>query len=479
MINRLNNDNNDNRKAEEKAILSIIYIFIGLFVLMMGYFTYFLFVKSDEVVNSTYNLRHDVLAKRVIRGNILSADGIVLAETLTDDEGNEIRSYPYGDMYAHVVGRVMRGRTGIEEVENITLLTSYSRSANAMYNDLIGIKNPGNNVVTTLNHKLNKVAYDALGDYRGAVVAIEPRTGKILALVSKPSYDPNDIEENWDKLTEDKDRESPLLNRASQGLYPPGSTFKVLTALAYIRSNPYYQDYSYRCDGRTEYEGMTIRCSGNKRHGKVGLTEAFAKSCNTAFSTIGKELQIDELRSLSESFFFNQSLPARISNNSSSFLLRVGESGTKEAMQTAIGQGRTLITPLHNAMIAAAVANDGLMMKPYVIDRIESAGGRVLKGYIPEEAATVMTSKEADYLKKLMRSVVTDGTASMLSKSEYKVAGKTGTAEQEGKDSHAWFIGFAPVNDPKIAISVIVENIGSGSEYALPIADKVFSAYFD
>lgn len=240
MINRLNNDNNDNRKAEEKAILSIIYIFIGLFVLMMGYFTYFLFVKSDEVVNSTYNLRHDVLAKRVIRGNILSADGIVLAETLTDDEGNEIRSYPYGDMYAHVVGRVMRGRTGIEEVENITLLTSYSRSANAMYNDLIGIKNPGNNVVTTLNHKLNKVAYDALGDYRGAVVAIEPRTGKILALVSKPSYDPNDIEENWDKLTEDKDRESPLLNRASQGLYPPGSTFKVLTALAYIRSNPYY-----------------------------------------------------------------------------------------------------------------------------------------------------------------------------------------------------------------------------------------------
>lgn len=479
MINRLNNDNNDNRKAEEKAILSIIYIFIGLFVLMMGYFTYFLFVKSDEVVNSTYNLRHDVLAKRVIRGNILSADGIVLAETLTDDEGNEIRRYPYGDMYAHVVGRVMRGRTGIEEVENITLLTSYSRSANAMYNDLIGIKNPGNNVVTTLNHKLNKVAYDALGDYRGAVVAIEPRTGKILALVSKPSYDPNDIEENWDKLTEDKDRESPLLNRASQGLYPPGSTFKVLTALAYIRSNPYYQDYSYRCDGRTEYEGMTIRCSGNKRHGKVDLTEAFAKSCNTAFSTIGKELQIDELRSLSESFFFNQSLPARISNNSSSFLLRVGESGTKEAMQTAIGQGRTLITPLHNAMIAAAVANDGLMMKPYVIDRIESAGGRVLKGYIPEEAATVMTSKEADYLKKLMRSVVTDGTASMLSKSEYKVAGKTGTAEQEGKDSHAWFIGFAPVNDPKIAISVIVENIGSGSEYALPIADKVFSAYFD
>ncbi|TAH75176.1 MAG: penicillin-binding protein 2 [Anaerolineaceae bacterium] len=481
------NENNDilsqkpsvNKDSERKTILSIVYIFVGLFVLMMGYFAYFLLVKSDDVINSTYNLRHDVLAKRVVRGKIMSADGKVLAETIIDNDENEIRSYPYGDMYAHLVGRVMRGRTGIEEVENITLLTSYSNSAEAMYNDIVGVKNPGNNVVSTLNHKLTQVAYDALGNDWGAVVAIEPKTGKILAMVSKPSYDPNDIDDNWEKLSEDKDNESPLLSRASQGLYPPGSTFKIITALAYIRANPNYMDYSYKCNGSTEYEGMTINCSNKKAHGNVDLKEAFAKSCNTAFSTIGKDILINDFRSLSESFFFNQPLPARIANYPSSFLLKVGESGVKETMQTAIGQGRTLISPLHNAMIAAAVANGGVIMKPYAIDRIESAGGRVLKGYIPEEAAVAMTSKEADYLKSMMRSVVTDGTASRLKNFDYKIAGKTGTAEQEGKDSHAWFIGFAPANDPKIAISVIVENKGSGSEYALPIAGKVFDAYFN
>lgn len=468
-----------NKDTGRKTILSIVYIFLGLFVLMMGYFTFFLLAKSDEVINSTYNLRHDVLAKRIIRGKIISSDDKVLADTINNDAEDEIRSYPYGDMYAHVVGRVMRGRAGIEEMENITLLTSYSNSTDAMYNDLIGVKNPGNNVISTVNHKLSKVAYDALGDNRGAVVAIDPKTGKILAMISKPSYDPNDIEQKWEDIFEDSDNESPLLNRASQGLYPPGSTFKVLTTLAYMRANPDYLDYKYKCKGSTQYSGMTISCSNNKVHGNVDLKEAFAKSCNTAFSTIGKDLTIDDFRGLSESFFFNKPLPARISNNPSSFLLEVGESGVKEAMQTAIGQGRTLITPLHNAMIAAAIANDGIMMKPYVIDRVESAGGRMLKGYIPEEAATIMTVREADFLKNLMRSVVTDGTASRLNNLDVKVAGKTGTAEQEGKASHGWFIGFAPANDPKIAISVIVENKGSGSEYALPIAEKVLSAYFD
>lgn len=468
----------ESRRSDNRTILSIVYIFVGLFVLMTGYFAYFLLAKSDDVINSTYNLRHDVLSKRVIRGNIVSEDGEILAETVTDEEGNETRSYPYGDMYAPVVGRVMRGRTGIEEVENITLLTSYS-SSTAMYNDLVGIKNPGNNVISTLNHKLSKVSYDALGDNRGAVVVLEPKTGKILAMISKPSYDPNNIDVNWEKLSENTNNESPLLNRAAQGLYPPGSTFKLITTLAFMRANTDYMDYSYKCKGSTEYEGMTISCSNNKTHGNVDLEEAFAKSCNTAFSTIGRDLSIDDLRSLCESFFFNKALPARISNNPGSFPLKTGESGVKELMQTAIGQGRTLISPLHNAMIVATVANGGVMMKPYVIDRVESAGGRVLKGYVPEEAARVMTVKEADYLKGLMRSVVTDGTASRLNDLDIKAAGKTGTAEQEGKEPHSWFIGFAPVNDPEIAISVIVENKGSGSEYALPIAEKVFSAYFN
>ncbi len=474
----VNKNQTRDKVTGRKTILSVVYIFTGLFILMIGYFAYFLIFKSQNVINSTYNQRHDVLAKRVKRGKIISADEVVLAETVTDDDGNELRKYPFDDMYAHVVGRVLRGRTGIEAAENITLLTSYSNSAGALYNDLIGVKNPGNNVITTLNHKLTKAAYDALGNKTGAVVAIEPLTGKVLAMVSKPAYNPNEIDENWDRLSEDQDNESPLLNRATQGLYPPGSTFKVLTTLAYMRENPDYLDFTYNCKGKIEYDGMVIHCSNNKSHGKVDLKKAFAKSCNTSFSSIGKELSMDGFRELCESFYFNKVLPARISNNPSKFELKTGSSGIKEAMQTSIGQGKTLITPLHNAMIAAAVANGGIMMKPYVVDRIESAGGRVLKGYIPEEAAVVMSSEEADYLKSLMRAVVTDGTANRLNKLNVKVAGKTGTAQQDGKDSHAWFIGFAPVNDPKIAICVLVENIGSGSDYAVPIAEKVFEAYF-
>lgn len=461
-----------------KTIISVIYIFVGLFLTAMGYFTYFLLTDSKNVVNSTYNMRDDVLAKRVIRGKIISADGIVLAETVTDEEENEERNYPYGDMYAHVVGRINRGKTGIEASENISLLTSYDNTPKSLYNDLIGEKNPGNNIITTLNHKLTKVAYDALGNYTGAVVVIEPATGKILAMVSKPSYDPNKIDKNWNELSKDENNKSPLLNRATYGLYPPGSTFKVLTTLAYIRENPDYEDFAYNCSGKIEYNGMVIHCSHNTSHGKVDLKKAFAKSCNTAFSSIGKELSMDDFRALCESFFFNQTLPSQISSATSKFELKTGSSGKKEAMQTAIGQGKTLITPLHNAMIAAAVANNGIMMKPYVVDRIESAGGRVLKGNIPEEAGAVMSASEADYMKGLMRAVVTSGTAKSLRNLNVKVAGKTGTAQQEGKESHAWFIGFAPVNDPEIAVSVIVENVGSGSDYAVPIAEKIFEAYF-
>ncbi|CUH93181.1 peptidoglycan D,D-transpeptidase FtsI family protein [Herbinix luporum] len=468
-----------NKKRGSRTILSIVYIFVGLFVLMMGYFSHFLLVKSKNVINSTYNLRHDVLSKRIIRGKILSADGLVLAETITDEEDNEKRTYPFNDMYVPIVGRVSLGRTGIEETENITLLTSDVDSATTMYNDLVGVKNPGNNIITTLDHKLTKAAYDALGDNKGAVVVIEPATGKILAMVSKPSYNPNTIEADWDMLTKDEDHESPLLNRATQGLYPPGSTFKVLTALAYMRENKDYENYTHNCKGKAEHDGMMIRCSGNSVHGKIDFKVAFAKSCNSSFASMGKELPINNFRNLCESFFFNSTLPARISSNPSVFKLKVGSSGVKEAMQTAIGQGKTLMTPFHNAMIAATVANGGVMMKPYAIDRVENADGRVIKGYIPEEVDKLMTAKEADYLKGLMRAVVTEGTAESLESLNVKAAGKTGTAQQEGKESHAWFIGFAPVGEPKIAISVLVENAGSGSKNAVPIAEKVFAAYFN
>jgi peptidoglycan glycosyltransferase len=467
-------------KDPKKPVFNIIYIFMGLILLMMGYFSYFIFARSNEVINSPYNRRQAVLAERIVRGEIISADGQVLAQTLIDEEGNEIREYPFGEVFAHVVGRISKGASGIEESENIRLLTTNINSLEVMYQDLVGEKSPGDNVITTLDSRLQQTAYDALGSNRGAVVVLEPSTGKILAMVSKPSYDPNRIDELWEELIADENTQSPLINRAAQGLYPPGSTFKILTALEYIREDPSYRRYDFDCDGSISYSGMTIHCYNNKAHGKVDLSMSFAKSCNSSFANIGKSLDLNSFYGLCEDFLFNKNLPVAMASNPSSFTLKKGVSGVKEAMQTAIGQGYTLISPLHNAMIAAAVANGGVMMKPYAVDHVENADGGKVKRYSPQIASKPMTPSEADYIGKMMRLVVTDGTGTKLKNLEQKAAGKTGSADHgDGEAAHAWFVGFAPYGDPEIVVSVIVESVGTGSDYAVPIAKKIFEAYFD
>ena len=470
----------DKKKKERKTLFSVIYIFIGLFVLVVGYFSFFLLFRSKDIINSTYNRREEILSDRVIRGKILASDDSVLAETILDENGRELRNYPYGEMFAHVVGRSQKGTSGLEESENIRLLTSNVNSFDNIYHDLVGEKNIGDNIVTTLDVGLQQLAYEALGDSRGAVVVMEPSTGKLLAMVSKPSYDPNKINELWDELLADEGAESPLLNRAAQGLYPPGSTFKILTALEFIRENYDYKDYQYNCKGSTEEDGMIVHCYNSHAHGKVDLKKSFAKSCNTSFTTIGKELDINSYRGLCEEFLFNQPLPVNMASSISRFELKVGSSGVKEAMQTAIGQGRTLVTPLHNAMIASTVANGGILMRPYVVDHIENADGAKVKGFQPGSYGKLMSIHEADYLTELMRSAVTDGTAKDLEKLGVEAAGKTGSADQDGdKPAHAWFIGFAPAKDPQIAVSIIVESVGTGSDYAVPIASKIFDAYFN
>jgi peptidoglycan glycosyltransferase len=469
------NENKDPRKSAFR----IIYIFLGLFVLMMGYFIYFIVFKSEDVINSANNKRQEVLAERVVRGNILSADGKVLAKTVTDQEGKETREYPYGKIFSHVVGRFDKGRTGIEEAENIRLLTSNINSLQVAYADLVGKKSPGDNVVTTLDSELQQVAYDALGNYRGSVVVMEPSTGKILAMVSKPSYDPNEINAIWDDLVKDKDETSPLINRATQGLYPPGSTFKIISTLEYLRENPStYKKYEYDCDGSIEYDGMIIHCYNNKKHGHLNLAKSFSKSCNTSFASIGESLDIESFFTLCEGFFFNQKLPIEMESNPSRYSLKKGSSSMEELMQTAIGQGNTLITPLHNAMITAAVANDGVMMKPYVVDHIENADEGTVRSYSPSSLAKPMTPEEAAYIGKMMRLVVTDGTGTKLKDMKQKAAGKTGSADNSNGKAHAWFVGYAPYDDPQLVVSIIVENVGTGSDYAVPIAKKIFQAYF-
>lgn len=468
-------------KREDRTnrdIMRITYIFVGLFVLLLGYFSYFIAMDSDEVINNSYNQRQDLLAKQVTRGNIMSANGEILAQTITDGEGKETRVYPFGSMFVHVVGRFSKGRTGIEASDNFHLLTSNVNPVRMILNELSGKKNVGDNVVTTLDTDIQETAYNALGSNKGAVVVLEPSTGKILAMVSKPDYDPNKIDELWDEMVDKDNNSSALINRATQGLYPPGSTFKILTALEYIRENPDYEKYSYTCDGKITIDDITINCYNNKKHGKEDLKKSFAKSCNSSFANLGTTLNLASFHKLCETFLFNTALPTNLVYNQSSFVLN-SDSPKKEIPQTAIGQGKTQITPLHNALITAAVANGGVLMKPYVVDHIESAGGKTIKKYLPEIYGTLMTPSESQILTSFMTTVVEDGTASALKGKSYTVAGKTGSAEyREGKPAHAWFVGFAPAEDPQIAVSIVVESVGTGSDYAVPIASKIFDTYF-
>ena len=459
-------------------IIMVTYAVVIVFMCMAGYIVYFMVNNSSDVINNPYNKRRNILAERIVRGSIYSSDGKVLAKTVTESNGTEKRVYPYNDIFCHVTGRTSNSMTGVELAQCYPLLTSHSNPLKQLATTFRGEKNLGDNVYTTLDAGLQQAAYNALGNYKGAIVALEPSTGKILAMVSKPGYNPNTVEDDWERLVEDEDSQSALVNRATQGLYPPGSTFKVLTAIEYILENrEAFRKYSYKCKGSESFEGNIINCYGNEEHGSMDLSHSLAKSCNASFANIGMSLDINSFRKLCNKFMFNQKLPVKFECNKSKFLLDK-KSGADEIMQTVIGQGKTTITPLQNAMIAATIANSGEMMVPYVTDHTENDAGQAVKTYAPVSNGNILDKDVADIIGKYMMSVVEDGTASSLSSLSYKVAGKTGSAEFDSEGtSHAWFIGYAPAKKPKIAISIVVEGAGTGSQYAVPIAKEMFRDY--
>lgn len=461
-----------------QSIFRMTYVFAGMLFLCAGYLIYFEFFQAKTIINNTYNQRQEVLAKKVIRGKILSSDGKILAQTV-EESGEEIRIYPYGAMFSHTVGRIEKGRSGIEATENFNLLTSSLNGISKLKLQLQGEKVPADTIITTLNTVIQQAAYDALDGKKGAVVVLEASTGKVLAMVSKPDYNPNTVIKDWEELIEDKENKSALLNRATQGLYPPGSTFKMLTLLEYIREHPNdYEEYSYQCKGSERVGQVTVHCANNKAHGKENLLSSFTNSCNSSFAAIGGSLNLDGLHELCETFLFNQPLPGTLSQTISSYTL-TSQTIETEIAQTVIGLGKTQISPLHNAMIVQSIANGGILMKPYLISEVLSADGRIVKQYKSEAAKTLISKEEADFLANYMEHVVKEGTASKLSNMKVSVAGKTGTAYYEtGKNPHAWFVGFAPVEEPELVISVIVESSGTGSSYAVPVAKKILEAYY-
>lgn len=457
----------------------VTYLFLAVFLGMIAYFAYFQIEKSEAFINSSYNARQDAFADRIRRGDIVTAQGDVIATTKTAEDGTEYRDYPYKQMFAHVVGFSTNGKAGIESLDNFQLLRSHAFFLEKIWNELQDKKNIGDTVVTTLNLDVQKAAYNALGSYQGAVIAMQPSTGKILAMVSKPDFDPNTIAAEWESITAENGNSSVLLNRVTQGLYPPGSTFKIFTLLEYMKENKDYKSYAYQCGGSLTQDGNVIHCFGNSVHGQEDLKTAFARSCNTSFSSIGLSLNLKKFKKTNEGLLFNTELPCEFPYKQSSFTLESGASAW-EIMQTSIGQGKTLMTPYHLALVMSAIAHDGVLMKPYIIEKITNYNGTEVSANEPEVYGELLTAKKADTLQQYLREVVTQGTGTALNGQSYTAAGKTGSAEfTSAKDSHAWFVGYASKEGAEdLVVSVVVEGAGTGGAYAVPVAKAVFDAYF-
>lgn len=467
-------------KQDKKMIYTIAAIFMLIFAVLVGYLIYFTIFKQKEISTHGQNTRMNTLESEVIRGKIYDThadDNILLA--YTDEQGNRV--YPYGKQDAHVVGYSQYGKTGIEALANSTLLYPNYNLLSILKMAFLNEKFEGRDIVTTLNQTYQSKVAEAMSGKRGAVVVLEASTGKILALYSGPTFDPNEIGENWNTLSTDEEN-SPLLNRATKGLYPPGSIFKVVTSLAYMRQNEQAGlplDFTYDCTGSISGNEYTIQCFNGTAHGKVDLYHAFAKSCNSYFVALGRQLKGDQLKETAESLGFNQSLNVDLGYSASRFNLQMNDSEFEKAA-TAIGQGRTLTTPLHMAMLASAIINNGVSMKPYLVDHAMKHGRQIVNKQKPVELGDLLKKEEAYELQSLMEGVVDHGTAVTLPEKGLVVGGKTGTAENETEADHSWFMGYAydPNETPRnaIAFAVVVEGGGKGAQ-ALTVSDSILEAY--
>ncbi len=477
-----------------------------MFMLLIGYLVKVCFFDSNSFVANSLNPRVSKSSDGIKRGSVLDANGEVLAESVLQDDDTYVRKYNDSEIFSHIVGYDTKGKAGIESKYNFMLETVNAELVQRMGKLLFGDEVRGNSVVLTVSSALQQVAADELGKQKGALVAMEPSTGRVLAMVSYPSFDSNTIDEDWSELNSDE-KNSPLLNRATQGLYPPGSTFKILTAASALENN-FGEGYSIECEGqktfgKDENGDVTIHCYNNTAHGNVDMKKAFAKSCNTYFSSVGMDLGASSLMATAEEFGFNSNLNFGLEYSNPSFPMEE-DAATEEIMLTSIGQGRTLVSPLYMAMVTSAIANNGMMMQPYIVDHAQTSGGHILNKTMPKKLAQVCTPETAAEITDFMLEVVNTGTArgadfkiavdgddnevvtdlsgsAVYQKSGTKtidVAGKTGTAENTSGDDHSWFVAFAPAENPQIAVAVVLENVGHG-DGAINAARAVMKSYLE
>ncbi len=450
-----------------KRIIRVLICISLLFLVLITYLLWFNMFRAKEISTNSYNKRQWESEQRVIRGSIYSSEQVLLAETEVQGDAR-IRKYPKKNLYSHIIGYCSQvyGKTQLEMAYDNELVGK--GNINLSINEL----SKGNNLYLTIIDELQEYAYDRLDGRNGAIVAIEPTTGQILAMVSLPDFDPNKIEDNWSSMMEDE--KSPFLARATQGLYPPGSTYKIVTA-AGVYDNGMTSE-TFDDNGKFEKGDVTVYNYNKESFGKIDIKEAFEVSSNYAFCTLGYEMGADKVKEEAEKFGINKSFDFDISVSQSQ--IQYKKMTDLDGALVSIGQGGLVMTPLQVAMMASAVANGGKMMKPYLVEQIKTANDITIGQAKPTVLYDSIGLSCAEYIQDMMIGVVEDGTGKNAQIKGISVAGKTGTAETDSGKDHAWFVGYAPADNPKICVAVVLENDGSsGGSTACPIARDIIKKF--
>ena len=469
------------RVALGKRLTALITVFSVLFAVLIANLTYVQMIDADRVQNLPTNNHTIAKSAYVQRGAIITADGVTLAESVQQADGSYLRNYPQGSLARHTVGYVSTqyGSSGVEATMNETLTghADYSDWRSALY-ALAGVQQPGSTVVLTVNSQIQRAAEEALSGYTGAIVVLDPKTGAVLAKASNPTYTVDQLDA---VIAEGANGE--LLDRATQALYSPGSSFKSVTLSAALDSGTASLDDVYYAGPTLEIGGGEVSNYGDYDYGEPTLKEAFALSSNTVFGQLGVEVGPDLLVSYANAFGFGRNLGQDFTSLAS--LMPVPSEMTEwETAWAACGQpvgqhespAGPQVTVMQNAVIAQAIANGGVTMDPYVVDHVLSPEGVVTATTSPRSLGQAISAQTAEQVKEAMLGVVDHGTGTNAQIAGAQVAGKTGTAQVENGNINSFFIGFAPYDNPTLVISVCVEGQGADVEgFAARLAGKVLA----
>jgi penicillin-binding protein A len=466
-------------------IARLFVVFALLFGVLVFFTSRWTVLGAQELRDNAFNQRTILAERKIRRGVIRADDGTLLARSIRNADKTYSRTYPVGELFPHAVGYSFTrfGRAGLERSYNRDL-TCDRGELGSIIDELAGTEREGDDLHTTLDPGAQATALRGLAGRKGSVVAIDPRTGAIKALASVPGFDPNSLPEGrlFARLNRD-DANAPLLNRSTQSGYPPGSTFKVVTAIAAMDSGRYEPGSIVDGSNGKEISGVPLNNFGGADFGPITLTQALTQSVNTVWAEVGEKLGKETMNRYMERLGFNEQvavdLPPDERRASGEFVdgeLVPATDGAVDVGRMAIGQDKLNVTPLQMAMVASAVANGGRLMRPHLADRVVDPDGRTVRRIRPRELSRVMSASSAQKVSDMMQNVVREGSGTAAALAGIDVGGKTGTAEVDRPcgPNQVWFIAFAPARDPRIAVAVTIEcSTGTGGVVAAPIAKAV------